>query len=104
MKTNPAFVVYAINCLILCVNLMFLWVSSGFVRGKKKTVWNPEDASTVARGAKLIEQEPPEIARVLRAHNNAFFNIISFLVLAFVLVGLNVSALEASGLITTNPV
>ena len=28
MKTNPAFVVYVINCLLLCLNLTFLWVYS----------------------------------------------------------------------------
>jgi microsomal prostaglandin-E synthase 1 len=95
MKTNPAFVVYVINCLILCVNLTFLWVYSGLVRGKKKTVWNPEDTSTVAKGADVIQQEPPEVARVLRAHFNAVVNILPFLVLAFVLVELNVPALEA---------
>ncbi len=95
MKSNPAFVAYVINCLIVCVNVTFLWVFSGFVRAKEKTVWNPEDTSTVAKGAKVIAQEPPEVARVLRAHNNAFVNIIPFLVLAFVLVELNVSALEA---------
>ncbi|MBI5538408.1 MAG: MAPEG family protein [Deltaproteobacteria bacterium] len=95
MKTHPAFVVYAINSLILVLNITFLWVYSGLVRGKKKTVWNPEDTTTVAKGAAVIVQEPAEVARVLRAHNNAVVNILPFLVLAFVLVGLNVPAMEA---------
>jgi len=30
--SNPAFVAYAITCLILGVNVLFLWWYSGFVR------------------------------------------------------------------------
>ena len=43
----------------------------------------------VAKGADLVEADPPEVARVLRAHRNAVDNIVPFLVagLLFVLAG-----------------
>ena len=34
---NSTFLVYAITCLVLCVNLLFLWGYSGAARGKTKT-------------------------------------------------------------------
>lgn len=48
-----------------------------------------------AKGAEVITEESPAVARVLRAHHNAFVNILPFLVLAWVLVGLGVPTLEA---------
>lgn len=82
--SNPTFVVYAIATLVLCFNLMFLWGYSGGVRGKTKTAINPEDAATVAKGAQVTDSDPPEVARVLRAHRNAEANIYPFLALGMV--------------------
>lgn len=89
MLSNPTFVVYAITCLVLCANLMFLWGYSGGVRGKTKTVLNSEDPAMIAKGAQVVETDPPEVARVLRAHRNAEANIYPFfcLGLIFVLAG-----------------
>lgn len=89
MLNNPTFVAYAIACLVLCVNLLFLWGYSARVRGTTKTVLNSEDSESVAKGAKLVESDPPEVARVLRAHRNAEASIYPFfcLGLIFVLVG-----------------
>jgi prostaglandin-E synthase 1 len=89
LAANPAFVAYAISILVLSLNLLLLWGYSGSVRGKSKTTPNTEDAGTIARGAKLVEADPPEVARVLRAHRNAMANIIPFaaLGLVFVLAG-----------------
>ncbi len=86
LSSHPAFLVYAITTLVLCLNLMFLWVYSGTVRGKTKTTTNPEDATTVAKGAQVSDSEPPEVARVLRAHRNAEANIYPFLALGLVFV------------------
>src|SRR5260370_1184317 len=57
--SNPPFVVYAITTLVLCANLLFLWAYSGAAGGKTKTALNLEDPSTVAKGAKLVEANPP---------------------------------------------
>jgi microsomal prostaglandin-E synthase 1 len=81
---NPAFVVYAITCLVLCVNLLFLWGYSGAARAKTKTAINEEDA--VRFGASLAELDPPTVARVLRAHDNAQASIYPFLFLGLVFV------------------
>lgn len=88
LATNTAFQVYVAATLLLLANVLFLWVWSGVVRAGTKTVRNPED-SAVAKGASVVDADPPEVARVLRAHRNAVDNIVPFLVagLLFVLVG-----------------
>jgi uncharacterized MAPEG superfamily protein len=84
LAANPAFVAYAVSCLVLGLNLLLLWAYSGAVRGKTKTTPNQEDAR--GTGTKLVETEPPEVARVLRAHANAMANIVPFAVLGLVFV------------------
>lgn len=92
LAAQPAFVAYAVSIIVLSLNLLLLWAYSGVVRGKVKTTPNPEDA----KGAKLIEVESPEVARVLRAHANAMANIVPFAILGlvFVLAGGSVLAAE----------
>ncbi len=91
---NAAFVVYAIACLVLCINLLFLWTYSGAVRARTKTAINPEDSARF--GATLKEVDPPEVARVLRAHGNAQASIYPFLFLGLVFVLAGGSALAAA--------
>jgi prostaglandin-E synthase 1 len=92
---NPAFLAYAATCVVLCLNLLFLWGYSGAVRGKSKTALNAEDAATYS--ARLVDNDPPEVARVLRAHANAQASIYPFLFLGLVFVlagaGANAAAL-----------
>jgi microsomal prostaglandin-E synthase 1 len=83
---NPAFVAYAVSLIVLCLNMLILWAYSGGVRGKTKTTPNQEDAGTIQKGAQLVEQDPPEVARVLRAHRNATANILPFAILGLVFV------------------
>jgi prostaglandin-E synthase 1 len=83
---QPAFSIYALCTVVLCLNMLGLWGWSGSVRGKTKTTPNPEDALTVAKGAKVADDEPPEVARVLRAQRNADVNIMPFLVLGLLYV------------------
>jgi uncharacterized MAPEG superfamily protein len=80
--SNPAFVAYVLAAVALCLNLVGLWTYSGAVRGKSKSTPNPEDAS----GRTVAEVDPPEVARVLRAHRNAEASIVPFLVLALLYV------------------
>jgi uncharacterized MAPEG superfamily protein len=86
LAANPAFVAYASCLLALCLNMLLLWGYSGAVRGKTKTTPNEEDARTVARGAHVVEVDPPDVARVLRAHKNAMANIVPFAILGLVYV------------------
>lgn len=84
MLTDPAFVAYAITCLVLCANLLFLWVYSGALRGQSRTVMNEEDVRQF--NASLTQADPPAVARALRAHHNAQASIYPFLLLGLVFV------------------
>ena len=90
--SNPVFTGYAITALLLCVNLLILWGYSGSVRGKSKKSPNDEDVSQFGMG--LAETDPPQVARVLRAHRNAEASIYPFLFVGalFVLAGGSVGA------------
>ncbi len=81
---NPAFVAYALTCVALSCNLVLLWAYSGVVRRKMVSTPNPEDASRYHSTLAYID--PPEIARVLRAHANAQASITPFLALGLVFV------------------
>jgi len=83
-SNNPSFVAYAITCVVLSLNLLFLWAYSGAVRAKSKTAINEEDAARF--GAPLSAIDPPEVARVLRAHGNAQASVYPFLLLGLVFV------------------
>jgi uncharacterized MAPEG superfamily protein len=86
LASQPAFGVYALCSVVLCLNMLGLWGWSGSVRGKTKTTPNPEDAATVAKGVSVRDEDPPDVARVLRAQRNADVNIVPFLVLGLIYV------------------
>jgi uncharacterized MAPEG superfamily protein len=92
LAAQPAFVAYVVTLIVLCLNMLLLWAYSGAVRGKVKATTNQEDAN----GNKLVDVEPPEVARVLRAHTNATASIVPFLLLGltFVLAGGSLVAAE----------
>jgi len=84
LSNNPAFLIYAITCLVLCANLLFLWAYSGAKRGRSKTSPNEEDVAQF--GGSHSEVEPAAVARALRAHSNAQASIYPFLLLGLVFV------------------
>ena len=88
MPSSPAFTAYAVTTVALCFNLMVLWGWSGGTRVVSKTAINPEDLSTVSKGAVRVTADPDSVARVIRAFNNAAANNIPFLLLASVYVQL----------------
>ena len=94
LASNPAFQAYAVMAIVLSLNMLFLWAYSGAVRGKSNTTPNAEDSKG---GAALVEVEPPEVARVLRAHKNAMANIVPFAILGlvYVLAGASGTAAQA---------
>ena len=81
---SPVFLAYAITCVVLSLNLLLLWVSSGAIRAKNKIAINAEDGARY--GAPISEIDPPAVARVLRAHRNAEATIYPFLLLGLVYV------------------
>ena len=81
---TPAFWAYALTCLVLSLNLLTLWVSSGAIRAKGGVAINPEDGARY--GAPVSELDPPAVARLLRAHRNAEATIYPFLLLGMVYV------------------
>ncbi len=87
MHYSPTFLIYVGTTIILIANLFFLWIYSGVVRSKTKTSLNPEDAKLY--GTHLHHEDPPEVARVLRAEKNAEITTYPFMFLEFlyVLVG-----------------
>lgn len=80
----PAFSAYAITCVVLCLNLLMLWVSSGAIRAKGGVAINPEDGARY--GVPVSEFDPPSVARLLRAHRNAEATIYPFLLLGLLYV------------------
>lgn len=84
LLSNPTFVAYAVACVALSGNLMFLWAYSGAARNNSKSTPNPED--TARFNATLADIDPPAITRVLRAHANAQASIVPFLALSLVYV------------------
>jgi prostaglandin-E synthase 1 len=85
MIQNPSFLIYSAAMVVLCLNILGLWAYSGSVRAKVKVTPNPEDLRTVNRQGSLGD-DPPEIARVLRAHRNAADNIVPFAILGLLFV------------------
>ena len=81
---TPAFTAYAVACLVLSLNLLTLWISSGAIRAKGGVAINPEDAARY--GASTSELDPPAVARLLRAHRNAEATTYPFLFLGLVYV------------------
>jgi uncharacterized membrane protein YecN with MAPEG domain len=85
MTQNTSFLIYSASMIVLCLNVLGLWVYSGTVRGKAKVTPNPEDIRSVSTEARLGD-DTPEIARVLRAHRNAVDNIVPFALLGLLFV------------------
>ena len=81
---NPVFLAYAITCVVLCLNLLTLWVSSGAIRAKGGVAINPEDGARY--GVPVSEIDPPNVARLLRVHRNAEATIYPFLLLGLLYV------------------
>lgn len=90
---DPVLFAFAVSTLVLVLNILVLWNLSGAVRGRTGTTANPEDAA--AFGRNLADGDPPEVARVLRAHRNTADNTYAFLFLGLVFIHLHPGALEA---------
>jgi uncharacterized MAPEG superfamily protein len=98
---QPAFAVYALTAAFVSVHMILLDSWGGATRARTKTAVNVEDTSTVAKGAQLVESDPPEVARVMRAHRNMVANGLPFLLLGLVWVLLGAERNTALALFAT---
>ena len=81
---DSVFLAYSLTCGLLCLNLLLLWIASGAMRAKGGMAINPEDGARY--NAPVSDQDPPAVARILRAHRNAEAVIYPFLLLGLVYV------------------
>ena len=81
---NPAFLAYVATSLVLSLNLLLLWASSGAIRARGGVAINPEDGTRY--GVAVSEIDPPDVARYLRAHRNAEATIYPFLLLGLIYI------------------
>jgi uncharacterized MAPEG superfamily protein len=96
--STPPFATFALFSAALCVLLILIDSAGGGVRASTKTTLNPEDVSTVSKGAKLVDADPERVARVMRAHRNALANIIPFWIVMFLYVALGATQSWVLGL------
>jgi uncharacterized MAPEG superfamily protein len=81
---DSVFLAYSLTSVLLCLNLLLLWVASGAVRARGGLAINPEDGARYKTA--VSDQDPPDVARILRAHRNAEAVIYPFLLLGLVYV------------------
>ncbi|MBX3192274.1 MAG: MAPEG family protein [Labilithrix sp.] len=89
---TPAFTVYALFATFLSLLAITLDAAGGFSRARSKTVINPEDVGKVAKKVEVVDEDPPSVARMMRAHRNALANIVPFLVIGLLYVALGAPA------------
>jgi uncharacterized MAPEG superfamily protein len=82
MPSSPAFSVYALAAVMVCLHMLLLDAYSGVARAKSKTTPNKEDSKTF----ETVTTEPESVARILRAHRNLVANGVPFLLLGLVMV------------------
>ncbi len=86
----PGLRLYALCAVLLVIKMFAVAFYTVATRARLKVAMNPEDAARF--GSQLSDVEPPEVARVLRAHRNDLENIPAFLILALVAVLLGAPA------------
>jgi microsomal prostaglandin-E synthase 1 len=90
------FVVYAICCSVLSLQMLLLAGVTAARRAKHKGYSNPEDVAVSFAEARLIEgAEHPEVARVIRAHRNLQESLPMFFALGLIYVLAGAPALGA---------
>lgn len=94
----PAFPAYVGAMLVLGANLIGLANATALTRAQASEVINPEDQALNKKAAVVFEAGNDRTARYRRAHRNALENVPVFLVTAFVLAALGVSATVGAAL------
>jgi len=84
---DPQFKLYAICCSILSVQMLLLGGLTAAKRAKNMKHLNPEDTSVAFKGTTLVgDTEPPDVARIQRAHRNLLESLPLFFALGLIYV------------------
>ncbi len=82
---SPLFHTYALCCVVLSFQMLFLAGLTAARRSTAKRLLNPEDSAVAFKGAEHLEApEPESVARVMRAHRNMNESLPIFFGLGFV--------------------
>ena len=92
LASLPAFQAYAVSTVVLGLNLVGLANATAITRGKASEVINPEDLRPGQKATVVYEGGNDQTARYRRAHRNALENTPVFMITAFVLTLMGVSA------------
>lgn len=80
LLTQPVFASYALAVCVLVVTLYGLGFNTAKVRAERKIVVNAEDVG-VNPGARVADNEHPDVLRIKRAHLNLIENAVPFFVI-----------------------
>ena len=98
LASVPAFSAYAVTVIALGLNLAGLANATAVTRGQAKEVINPEDKKLSQQAAVVYDEGNEKTARYRRAHRNALENTPVFMITAFVLTLMGVSATVGAAL------
>jgi prostaglandin-E synthase 1 len=82
--------IYAVCVVALVLKMALVGVRTGAVRTRQRVTLNPEDAKQFK--SKLVETDPPDVARAKRCHLNDLENIPAFWILGLVYLAFGASA------------
>jgi uncharacterized MAPEG superfamily protein len=93
MTSDAAFRAYAIACSILVFKMFGAALFTAATRSRVKQFLNPEDARVL--GGAGVNEEHPDVLRILRLHRNDLENILPFFTVGLIFVLMGVSAFAA---------
>lgn len=92
LASIPAFSAYAVSVIVLGANLLGLANATALTRSRANEVINPEDKKLSQNATVVYDEGNDRTARYRRAHRNALENTPLFMITAFVLTLMGVSA------------
>lgn len=98
LASVPAFSAYAASVVILGLNLVGLANATALTRNKAGEVINPEDMKLNQKASVVYDGGNDRTARYRRAHRNALENTPVFMITAFVLTLMGISATVGAAL------
>ncbi len=93
MMNDAAFRAYAIACSLLVFKMFAAAILTASTRARSKQFINPEDVRVL--GGTGVQEEHPDVQRMLRLHRNDLENILPFFTVALIFVLIGASAFAA---------
>lgn len=100
LLTDPVFACYAVSVCVLVVTLYGLGFNTARIRAARKIVVNPEDAG-INGGARVADNDHPDVLRIKRAHINLLENAVPFFVIGLLYTFTSPGLMVAQVLFTT---